>query len=211
MREAAFSVDSQRQSWGEFLRSLRRRRVQIGLAACVIAGVGAGALVAAVSIDTQTVYALGIAALVAMGAIVAYLRTYELKRTVQFEEIRRQNDAMAELHRSIAQLQRSMAETEKAASQLRTAGSLIRQQSDLVAERRGQLEEKQVVGEQPDELEGGYLTIWKFRNDITGLLKKYEDVDLPASEQHVWVAVLALSLYEAGLDEMIKVEQAGNR
>lgn len=201
MREAIFSVDSQRQSWGEFVHVLRRPRVQIGLLACTAAGIGAGVLVAFVDLDAQVVYSIGLAAVVAVGAFAAYLRT----QTAQWAHL---YAAIESQSRAISEVERHVAESRQSRDRLETAHAILRQHVDLATEHRQRVEATQAPSTEIGEGSTEKAAVQQFRAEILGLLKKYEGFDLPESEQDVWPIILGLSLYEAGLYEISNVGQA---
>jgi hypothetical protein len=162
-------------------------------------GIGFGLVVALVDLEAQVVYGIGLAALVALGAVIAFLRSYEIRQAVQFRNlylaIWQQSQVITELQRSVGGL------AEKRESPPSTL-AILKAQADLAAEHRRLVEQVPRLGWREE-----HGPIMEFRKEVHDLLEKYEAADLPSAEQDVWPILLGLSLYEVGLSEITKVEQ----
>ncbi|MGN6586163.1 MAG: hypothetical protein ACTHKT_01665 [Solirubrobacterales bacterium] len=175
--------------------------MQIGLAVCMATGVGFGLLVALVNLDAQVVYGIGLAVLVALGAMIAFLRGYEVRQAARLRNLYL---ALGQQSKAIAEVQLSLGEiAEKRELSLLSTLALLKADADLAAEHPRLVEQLPRLA----WLEEHGPIMEEFRTEVRGLLEKYEAAELPSAEQEVWPILLGLSLYEVGLSEITKVEQ----
>jgi len=175
--------------------------------AWIIAGITGGLLVAVIDLSAQVVYAIGLAALVTLGGIVVYLRTKQTQWIAQLEQGKAFEAALARQSQALSELRQAIDEFQPVEFRSDAARWLLARRIHLLAER-----------EHVAEVEHGWATqlftrlqdepaARQFRKELQGLLRRYEEADLPQEERVVWLQVLGLSLCETGLDEISRVEQ----
>lgn len=187
-------VESGSQNWGEFFRSLKTSRVQIGLAICVGGGVLVGGIVALVGVNARLVYAIGLAMAAFLAVAVTFVRGHEL-RQLRESEIR-QIELIAALEQSL----RDLSKTGPSSDALYVH---VRQQLRAIVESRQSLGDDAVVAREFSEVTRPEVE--EFRGRVSELLARYETTASPNANADAWRMLLGLSLYEAGLDELSKV------